>query len=91
MAETSDAGSYVPSCRRAEIRHQLWTSLRLVVEDFLFDSILRQWLRDYRPAREGSGLPLPRKKYNAIKVKLFTSRKDTVRNLAYSCAHAPAQ
>ena len=34
----------------------------------------------------GGGLALPRKKYNAIQVKLFTSRKDTVRNLVYSCA-----
>jgi len=39
----------------------------------------------------GGGLALPRKKYNAIQVKLFTSRKDTVRNLVYSCARAPAQ
>ena len=39
----------------------------------------------------GGGLPPPQKKYNAIQVKLFTSRKDTVRNLVYSGAHAPAQ
>jgi len=50
-------------------------------------NILRQQLRDYRPAVEGSG----EKKYNAIQVKLFTSRKDTMHNLVYSCAHAPAQ
>jgi len=37
----------------------------------------------------GRGLAPPQKKYNAIQVKLFTSRKDTVRNLVYSCAHAP--
>jgi len=57
-------------------------------------NILRQRLRYYRPAGEGSGewaCPLPRKKYNAIQVKLLTSQKDTVRNLIYLCARAPAQ
>ena len=51
---------------------------------------------DYCLAGEGfeegaCPMPLPRKKYNAIQVKLFTSRKDTVHNLVYSCAHVPAQ
>jgi len=41
-----------------------------------------------------TGLPYRRgevyeKKYNAIQV--FTSAKDTVHNLMYSCAHVPAQ
>jgi len=49
-------------------------------------NILRQRLQDYRPAGEGS-----RKKYNAIQVKVFTSRKDTVWNLVYSYIHVPAQ
>jgi len=31
------------------------------------------------------GLAPSPEKYNAIQVKLFTSRKDTVRNLVYSC------
>ena len=35
--------------------------------------------------QRGRGLG-PQKKYNAIQVKLFTSRKDTVCNLVYSCA-----
>jgi len=39
----------------------------------------------------GRGLAPPQKKYNAIQVKLLTSRKDTVRNLVYSCACAPTQ
>ena len=39
----------------------------------------------------GGGLPPSQKKYNAIQVKLFTSRKDTVRNLVYSGTHVPAQ
>jgi len=42
-------------------------------------------------AHRGRGLAPPQKKYNVIQVKLFTSCKDTVRNLVYSCAHAPAQ
>jgi len=56
-------------------------------------NILRQRLRYYRPAGEGSeeGACPSQKKYNAIQVKLFTLRKDTVRNLVYSCARAPAQ
>jgi len=54
-------------------------------------NILRQRLRYYRPAGEGSEAAPPQKKYNATQVKLFTPRKDTVRNLVYSCARAPAQ
>jgi len=55
-------------------------------------NILRQRLQDYRPVREGSvegACTLPRKKLRDR--KLFISRKDTVRILVYSCAHAPIQ
>jgi len=45
-----------------------------------------QWGRDLE-----RGLAPPQKKYNAIQVKLFTSRKDTVHNLVYSCTYEPAQ
>jgi len=54
-------------------------------------NILRQWLRDYHPMGEvwGGGLPPPQKKYNAIQVKLFASRKDTRHNAQFGVLMRP--
>jgi len=53
--------------------------------DNYLHNILWQRLWDYHTAGEGSGEGAcpSLEKYNVIQVELFTSRKDTVRNLMY--------